>query len=459
MIKGWRHPSPMLSQQSMPNLSSSTSTTEKENSSESIFTPLSLFLALRYVRRRHGQGFSTFISASSTIGIALGTMILIVVLSAMNGFEKALASKLLSIVPHAELMSVNTPIPNWSEKVKQVQASAEVSAAAPVIVLTGMMQHKAQLKALEIRGVDVTLETLVSDIENYIVEGSWQALNQIEGTESVGQGIVIGAGVAKKLSVKLGDKVQLLLPANNSAANRTVFSSPIKRYVNIVGIFKFGGVVDETLAYISLSQAANIKNYASEEAQGIRLKFDDVFTAPNMIREIAYKFDHYVYIKDWTRTQGHLFNDIQMVRMVMYIVLVLVIAVASFNIVSTLIMAVNNKKGDIAILKTMGASSKLIMLTFIFQGLVNGLLGSLIGGGLGVVLAINLAEIVAFIERLFTFTLLSADVYFIDHIPSHLQMSDVYITMITALVMALLATIYPAWQATKIEPAQVLGQL
>ena len=148
-----------------------------------------------------------------------------------------------------------------------------------------------------------------------------------------------------------------------------------------------------------------------------------------------------------------------MVRMVMFIVLVLVIAVASFNIVSTLIMAVNNKKGDIAILKTMGASSTLIMLTFIFQGLVNGLLGSIFGGGLGVVLATNLADIVAFIERLFTLTLLSADVYFIDHIPSHLQMSDVYITVITALVMSLLATIYPAWQATKIEPAQVLGQL
>ena len=443
----------------MSKMSSSTNTPKKDSTSESIFTPLSIFLALRYVRRRHGQGFSTFISASSTIGIALGTMILIVVLSAMNGFEKALANKLLSIVPHAELMSVNTPIPNWPEKVKRIQASAEIAAAAPVIVLTGMMQHKTQLKALEIRGVDVTLETLVSDIENYIVEGSWQALDKKKTTESVEQGIVIGAGVAKKLSVKLGDKVQLLLPSNHGIAKQSVFSSPIKRYVNIVGIFKFGGVVDETLAYISLPQAADIKNYKLDEAQGIRLKFNDVFAAPKIIRDVAYKFDHYVYIKDWTRTQGHLFNDIQMVRMVMFIVLVLVIAVASFNIVSTLIMAVNNKKGDIAILKTMGASSTLIMLTFIFQGLVNGLLGSIVGGGLGVVLATNLADIVAFIERLFTLTLLSADVYFIDHIPSHLQMSDVYITVITALVMSLLATIYPAWQATKIEPAQVLGQL
>ncbi|MBL4899885.1 MAG: ABC transporter permease, partial [Colwellia sp.] len=213
-----------------------------------MFTPLSIFLALRYVRSRHGQGFSTFISTSSTIGIALGTMILIVVLSAMNGFEKALANKLLSIVPHAELMAVNTPIPKWSENIKRIQNLPEVAAAAPVIILTGMMQHKTQLKALDIRGVDVHLETAVSDIESYIVEGSWQALsnksNTIDNNESIGNGIVIGAGVAKKLSVKLGDKVQLLLPSNNGAAKQSVFSAPIKRYVKIVGIFKFGGVID-----------------------------------------------------------------------------------------------------------------------------------------------------------------------------------------------------------------------
>jgi len=443
----------------MSNMTSSTNTANKENASESIFAPLSVFLALRYVRSRHGQGFSTFISASSTIGIALGTMILIVVLSAMNGFEKALANKLLSIVPHAELISVNTPIPNWPESIKQIQNTPQVVAAAPVITLTGMMQHKAQLKALEIRGVDVHLETLVSEIESYIVEGSWQALNNGDNNENIGNGIIIGAGVAKKLSVKLGDKVQILLPSNNVTTNPNVFSAPINRYVEIVGIFKFGGVVDETLAYVSLIQAADIKNYKSGETQSIRLKFDDVFAAPNIISDIAYKFDHYVYIKDWTRTQGHLFNDIQMVRMIMFIVLVLVIAVASFNIVSTLIMAVNNKKGDIAILKTMGASSKLIMLTFIYQGLVNGLLGSVIGGFLGVFLALNLADIIVFMEHLFSLTLLSADVYFIDHIPSHLHMPDVYITVITALIMSLLATIYPAWRATKVEPAQVLGQM
>lgn len=442
----------------MSNMATSSNKAQINNKTESIFTPLSIFLALRYVRSRQGQGFATFISASSTIGIALGTMILIVVLSAMNGFEKELANKLLSIVPHGELVSVNQPISKWPKEIKRIQQTPEVVAAAPVIMLAGMMQHKTQLKALEIRGVDVKLETLVSDIERYIVAGSWNALNNKSNDDDISNGVVIGAGVAKKLAVELGDSVQLLLPSNNSDAKQNVFSAPVKRYVKIVGIFKFGGVIDDTLAYVALEQAADIKQYEEGETQGIRVKFTDVFSAPRVIKDIAYKFDHYVYIKDWTRTQGHLFNDIQLVRMVMFIVLVLVIAVASFNIVSTLIMAVNNKKGDIAILKTMGASRKLIMLTFIYQGLVNGLIGSIVGGVLGVALALNLAEIVAFIEQLFTLTLLSADVYFIDHIPSHLNMPDVYITVVTALIMSLLATIYPAWQATKIEPAQVLGQ-
>ena len=433
----------------------------------SIFKPLSMFLALRYVRSRQGQGFSTFISASSTIGIALGTMVLIIVLSTMNGFERELANKLLSIVPHAEFISVEEPIPNWPSYIKLIAHNTDVIAAAPVIKLTGMMQHKTQLKALEIRGVDANLETSVSDIERYMVEGNWHALapnNESKAETSTTNGIVIGAGVAKTLSVKVGDKVQILLPSNNrgsqshSTIEKNVFSAPIKRQVTIVGIFKFGGTVDDTLAYISLTQAREIKGYLKNEVQGLRIKIANVFTAPQVAHSIANSLDHYVYIMDWTRTQGHLFNDIQMVRMVMIIVLVLVIAVASFNIVSTLIMAVNDKKGDIAILITMGASNKLIMLTFIYQGLVNGILGSVLGGFFGVILALNLAEMVAFIESVFTLKLLSADVYFVDHIPSHLNMKDVYVTVITALSMSFIATVYPAWRATKIKPAQVLGQ-
>lgn len=421
-----------------------------------MFKPLSLFLGWRYVRSRHGNGFSSFISASSTIGIALGVMVLIIVLSAMNGFERELSQKLLSIVPHAELVTVHEPIKHWPKSIKTIQNQEHVIAAAPVIKMTGMLQHGLNLKAIEIRGVDALLETQVSSINEYIIAGSWQALGNIESED----GIIIGSGVAVKLGVSVGDKMQLLLPAPKQVNDiKKVFLSPVTKQVNVVAIFKFGGTIDEALAYIPLNQASRLMGYQSGEVQGIRLKVDDVFEAPSIARSIAYNFNHYVYISDWTRTQGHIYNDIQLVRLVMFIVLVLVIAVASFNIVSTLIMAVNEKQGDIAILKTMGASASVIMTAFIIQGLFNGVVGSLVGGTLGIYFALNLTQILSGIEGLLGTTFLSGDVYFINHLPSELHMPDVYITVATALIMSLLATFYPAWRATKIEPAQVLGQL
>ncbi|AAZ26728.1 MULTISPECIES: lipoprotein-releasing ABC transporter permease subunit LolE [Colwellia] len=422
-----------------------------------MFKPLSIFLGWRYVRGRHGNGFSAFISASSTIGIALGVTVLIVVLSAMNGFERELSEKLLSIVPHVELVSVNEPIKDWPKSIEKVEIESSVIAAAPVIKMTGMLQHGLKLKAVEVRGVDAKLEKQVSSIDDYIIAGEWQALMASELNENT---IVIGSGVATKLSVELGDKIQLLLPPPGGSNDvKQVFSAPITRQVEVVGIFKFGGTVDETLAYIPLTLASEVMGYKENETQSIRLKVTDVFSAPKIARQVAYNFDHYVYINNWTRTQGHLFNDIQLVRMVMFIVLVLVIGVASFNIVSTLIMAVNEKQGDIAILKTMGASSSTIMLAFIAQGLVNGVVGSLLGAMCGVYLALNLTDIISTLEQLMGITFLSGDVYFINYLPSVLHASDVYITIITALIMSLLATLYPAWRATKIEPAQVLGQL
>lgn len=417
--------------------------------------PLSLFIALRYITSRHKKGFSAFISASSTLGIALGVMVLIIGLSAMNGFERELAQKLLSIVPHAELVSVNKPIDNWPKNLKRLQNNPGVVAAAPVIQLKGMMQHKLALKALEVRGVEPKLETLVSDIDQYIVQGSWSSLEE-------GNSIVVGYGIAKKLKLSLGDTVQLLLPPseqdNLQQTTSSTFSAPLKRNMQVGGIFKFGGTIDETLAYISLQQAASIASYNAGQTQGIRLKVADVYNARSIAKNVAFQFNHYVYTIDWSKSQGHLFNDIQLVRLVMFIVLVLVIAVASFNIVSTLIMSVNEKKSDIAILKTMGASSSLIMITFIFQGLFNGILGCFVGAVSGIFLANNLSAIMAYIENLFAWDLLSADVYFVDHLPSHLIMSDVYFTVTIAVAMSFLATIYPAWRATKVEPAQVLGQ-
>ena len=417
--------------------------------------PLSVFIGLRYVRSRHSKGFSSFISASSTIGIAIGVMVLIVVLSAMNGFERALATHLLSIVPHAEVLAVNKPINKWPENVALIQQNPNVIAAAPFIKTQGMMQKSAALKGVEIRGVDVMLEPQVSAIARYMVAGDWQNL-------TLENGIVIGAGIARKLSAKVGDNVQLLLPPVSSqdmqVSPNKQFPVPITQQATIVGIFKFGGTIDDTQVFINLMKAIELVGYQPDEVQGIRLKVDDVFSAPQIVRDVAYNFDFYVYMLDWTRSHGHLFNDIQLVRLVMFIVLVLVIAVASFNIVSTLIMAVNEKKSDIAILKTMGAKSSTIMTSFMFQGLMNGIVGCALGASLGILISLNLTDIIRAIEVALSVEFLTSDVYFIDFLPTLLRQQDVINTVITALVMSLLATIYPAWRATKVEPAQVLGQ-
>lgn len=421
-----------------------------------MFKPLSLFIALRYVRSRQGKGFSSFISASSTIGIGLGVLVLIVVLSAMNGFEKALADKLLSVIPHGQLIGVNTPISQWRNKASQVLTSEHIIAVAPVINVSGMMQYKGEIKGLELKGVDLKLETQVSSIADYIIDGKWNDL-------SLDKGIVIGSGIAKKLKLSVGDSVQLLLPQNisvegNNSLNQR-FPIPLTYQVNVVGIFKFGGVVDDLNAYMEFDGLSTLMGYSTGEAQGLSLKVDKVFNAPKIIRDAAYKLDHYVYVSDWTHEQGHLFNDIQLVRLVMYIVLIIVIAVASFNIVSTLIMAVNEKKGDIAILKTMGATSSTIMCSFMIQGLVNGVVGVSFGAFFGIILANNLTSIISEIEMFFNIQFLSSDIYFIDFLPTYLHYPDVYITVLTALFLSLVATLYPAWSATKIDPAQVLGEL
>ncbi|GHE76877.1 lipoprotein-releasing ABC transporter permease subunit LolE [Thalassotalea profundi] len=418
-----------------------------------MFNSLSLFLGIRYIKSRQKNGFASFISASSTIGIALGVTVLIVVLSAMNGFERALAKHLLSVVPHTELIGVNEPMKNWQKEAQVIGQHPDVLAIAPIIKIQGMMQKKDQLKGVELRGVNIELEQQVSAIKQYVTEGKWQDLSNENA-------VIIGSGIAKKLNLTVGDQVQILLPNNNPQQDLAQqFASPIKRYLNVVAIFNFGGVIDQSQSYISLKLAQDLMNYNDGQVQGLRLTVNDVFNAPRIARQAAVKTDHYLYIYDWTHVHGSLFNDIQLVRMVMYIVLVLVIAVASFNIVSTLIMVVNEKKGDIAILKTMGASHYTIMLTFVLQGVMNGVVGCVVGGMLGCYLALNLTNIISFIETSFQTKFLSSDIYFIDFLPSHLESQDVISTLVIALLLSLVATIYPAWRATKIEPAQVLGQM
>ena len=265
--------------------------------------------------------------------------------------------------------------------------------------------------------------------------------------------MLLGKGVLKKLNIKPGQKVQVLLPQLN---DDLTIRPPKSLWLTVVGAVSVGGEVDNHIGYMHLTYAAEVMG-VKHGAQGIQFRFHDAFLAPEITRELGFSFNQYVYVSDWTRTQGHLYQDIQLVRSVVFIALTLVIAVACFNIVSTLVMAVNEKQSEIAMLKTMGAENSMIIQIFMFQGIFNGLSGTALGVISGVLMAQNLSSIALFIEQLLGVQFLSGDIYFIDFLPSLLNWNEVYITAFIAIFLSIVATFYPAFKAAKIEPAKVLG--
>ncbi|MCE9678392.1 lipoprotein-releasing ABC transporter permease subunit LolE [Shewanella sp. AS1] len=412
---------------------------------------LSFWVGWRFYRARQSNRFISFISFASTAGIALGVAVLITVLSAMNGFEKELEQRLLGVVPHGELTGVNEPIYNWQRIAADAQQISGIRATAPFVRLQGLIQKPGGFQGLTVVGVDPAIEPKVSNIARFMDKQSWQALDQQSNN------IILGRGLAKSLGLKVGDSLSLYTPnltAKQGNGSR-IGAAKSHRFV-LAGIFELGGELDMTTAYISLSYGAKILGLG-EGVSGVRISVDNVFDAPRLIRDLGYSQQQYMYLSDWTRTQGHLYQDIQLVRTIMYLVLALVIAVACFNIVSTLVMAVRDKQSEIAILLTMGMTKVTVMGIFIVQGALNGLLGCAIGGGLGVFIAANLSQTAKGIEKLFGVQLLSADVYFIDFLPSQLQWSDVSLVLGLAFIMSLFATLYPAWKASRTMPASALS--
>ncbi|GAA5217552.1 lipoprotein-releasing ABC transporter permease subunit LolE [Corallincola platygyrae] len=407
---------------------------------------LALWVAFRFSRARQRNRFISFISASSTMGIALGVMVLITLLSAMNGFEQALKDKLLSVVPHGEVTAVRDPITDWYSYAGPLLSDPAYVAAAPFVKFNAMLERGGKMRAIEARGVDLDYEFGVSGIDQYLLPEPASTLVEDE--------LWLGVGIAEHLGVDVGDKVMMLIPTLDPEMK---MRPPERKLFTVKRLISMGGEMDARAALISIKTASELGGW-DRGVQGIRFKFADVMQSPALIRAAAYEMPHYLYISDWTRTQGHLYSDIQLVRGIVYLVLTLVIAVASFNIVSTLVLAVQDKQSEIAILKTMGSSNGMIMRVFMFQGLFNGLLGSVIGSVLGVLLAGSLGDIAKFVESLTGQKLLDPEIYFIDFLPSLLQPSDVLATAIVAVVLSLLATLYPAWTASKVQPASVLGQ-
>lgn len=412
-----------------------------------MFKPLPLFLGLRYSRSRRRNGFIAFISASSLIGIALGVMALILGLSAMNGFERELKDRVLSVVPQGELDAVERPLPDWPRLRDYLLAQPGVEAAAPVIRLNGLLEHGSALKGVQLRAVLPELEANLSDAGKYM---TGRGLRELQPGE---RGVILGKTIADKLGVKVGDSVALLLPQGGDQAG---IKNPRREALTVVGLLEIGGQLDGLLGFMHLADAQGITGMGSG-VEGFSLRVSDVLNAQNITIAAAQQFPHHVYIRSWMNSQGYLYQDIQMVRTVMYVVMLMVVAVACFNIVSTLVMAVNEKRSEIAILKTMGASPGQIRLTFVIQGMVNGVAGALLGALLGGLLSSKLTQILGVIEKLIGHRFLNPDIYFIDFLPTELHMQDLLIVTGAAILMSLVATLYPAWRASGLVPSRELG--
>ena len=412
-----------------------------------MFKPLPLFLGLRYSRSRRRNGFIAFISASSLIGIALGVMALILGLSAMNGFERELKDRVLSVVPQGELDAVERPLPDWPRLRDYLLAQPGVEAAAPVIRLNGLLEHGSALKGVQLRAVLPDLEANLSDAGKYM---TGRGLRELQPGE---RGVILGKTIADKLGVKVGDSVALLLPQGGDQAG---IKNPRREALTVVGLLEIGGQLDGLLGFMHLADAQAITGMGSD-VEGFSLRVSDVLKAQSITVAAAQQFPHHVYIRSWMNSQGYLYQDIQMVRTVMYVVMLMVVAVACFNIVSTLVMAVNEKRSEIAILKTMGASPGQIRLTFVIQGMVNGVAGALLGALLGGLLSSKLTQILSAIEGVIGHRFLNPDIYFIDFLPTELHMQDLLIVTGAAILMSLVATLYPAWRASGLVPSRELG--
>ncbi|UJF20821.1 lipoprotein-releasing ABC transporter permease subunit LolE [Shewanella sp. OMA3-2] len=407
---------------------------------------LPFLIGWRFYRARQNNGFIGFISFASTAGIALGVAVLIIVLSAMNGFEKELQTRLLGVISHGELVGVNEPIQDWLAIAETAKNIPQITGVAPFVRLQGLVQKPGGFQGIVVNGIDVEYEQQVSSIAQYMDANAWQSL---QGSDNH---IVLGRSLLNKLQLKVGDTLAMYTPAAN---NNRLSAAKSHRFV-VSGVYDLGGEIEASQAYVPLKYLSDLLSMG-DGVSGVRLQVDNVFSAPSITRDLGYAQEQYLYLNDWTRTQGHLYQDIQLVRMVMYLVLALVIAVACFNIVSTLVMTVRDKASEIAILMTMGLKRSAIMAIFIMQGGLNGLLGCAIGGVLGMLIAVNLSAIAKGFESMLGIQLLDSDIYFIDFLPSQLQTHDVLFVIFIGLVMSLLATIYPAWKATKIAPAAALA--
>lgn len=411
-----------------------------------MYKPFEIFVGLRYVRAKRRNHFISFISMISMAGIALGVMALIAVLSVMNGFEKELTSRILGMVSHAVVIQYGSSLEDWRPVAEMVAENPQIKGVAPFIEAEGMLVYNKLVKGTAIQGILPEEEPKVSVISDKMISGKLESLQ-------AGQfGIVLGSEMAGSLGAVTGDKVTIVAPTANATPAGLL---PRLKQFTVVGIFEIGmHEYDSALALIHMDDAQKL--FRKEGPDGLRLMTTDMMQAPYISRTVMQTIPGLYGIIDWTQQHANFFRALKTEKTVMFVILTLIVAVAAFNIISTLVMMVTDKQSDIAVLRTIGASPRSIMAIFMIQGTVIGVIGILIGMASGIWLALNVETIVPAIENLFQMKFLSPEVYYISELPSDLHWDDVFFIGIVAFLFSLLATIFPAWKAANTQPAEAL---
>jgi lipoprotein-releasing system permease protein len=410
-----------------------------------------LLIGLRYTRAQPREGaanrFISFIALISMLGLALGVAALIVVLSVMNGFQKELRERILGVVSHIQVSGGGGELEDWTKVLQGVARHPRVKAAAPYVQQQGMLSFDGQVRGMMLRGILPEAEDKVANFVRYMKSGKLDALRPGEF------GMVLGSELARALRVRQGDKITLLAP--QGLVTPAAVLPRIKQF-RVVGIFEAGMFeFDSGLALVHLEDAQKLYRM-DDRVSGVRLKVDDLFAAPQIGRELMRYLDGEIWISDWTRSHANFFRAVEIEKRMMFLILLLIVAVAAFNIVSTLVMAVQDKRADIAILRTLGASPRSIMGIFVVQGTLIGVVGLLAGIAGGVALALNIDVVVPALERALGLQFLAKDVYYISDLPSDLHWSDVWTIGSVSFVLTLLATLYPSWRASRTQPAEAL---
>jgi len=406
-----------------------------------------MWIGRRYVRARSSNSFVSLISAISMLGIAIAVTVLIVVMSVVNGFERELKDRLLAMTSHASIENPNGELLSAPALMELATANSRVRAAAPYIDGQALLVFEKQLSGAGLRGIEPDLEQVVSGIGGVMREG------ELSDLQPGRFNIVLGVELAEALRLSVGDKVTVTLAEGRVTPAGVL---PRTRRFTVSGLYRVGMYeFDRRLAFINIGDAQKL--YRKRDAvTGVRLAVTDIYAAADIVREVALAHGELVLVSDWTRQHVNFFRSIQITKSILFVILLMVVAVAAFNIVSTLVMVVKDKQGDIAILRTAGARPSSILRIFITQGTIVGVVGTLAGVVLGVMLALNLESIAGFFEALLGIKLLAADVYFISDLPSELRIGDVVKISLIALILALASTLYPAWVASRTAPAEAL---